>query len=102
VANATTQRRHPNAPLTPEGRRRRVGCGLDQGWSIEAAASRFQVDAKTVRKWRNRYVAEGDDGLRDRSSRPLRWPYRTPLEVRRRVLRLRQRRRTARSNSSSE
>jgi hypothetical protein len=27
VANATTRRQHPNAPLTPEGRRRMIGTG---------------------------------------------------------------------------
>ena len=57
---------HPNAPLTPEGRRRMVACVLEQGWTIEATAERFQVDAKTVRKWRDRFLAEGDAGLLDR------------------------------------
>ena len=30
---------------------------------------RLQVDPKAVRKWRDRYAAEGEAGLRDRSSR---------------------------------
>ena len=55
---------HPNAPLTPAGRARMVACVLDRGWTIEATADRFQVDAKTVRKWRDRYLAEGPDGLK--------------------------------------
>jgi transposase InsO family protein len=93
VANATTLRQHPNAPLTVEGRRRMVACVLDHGWTIEATAGRFQVDAKTVRKWRDRYVAAGDAGLQDRSCRPHRSPNRTPRQLRRRVLRLRRRRR---------
>lgn len=84
---------HPNAPLTPEGRRRMVECVLDRGWSVEATAERFQVDAKTVRKWRARFLAEGDDGLLDRSSRPHSSPNRTPRQLRRRVLRLRCKRR---------
>jgi len=50
---------HPNAPLTPEGRRRMVGCVVEQGWSVAATAERFQVDPKTVRKWRDRFLAEG-------------------------------------------
>ena len=54
---------HPNAVLTPTGRRRMVRCVLDQGWTIEATAERFQVDAKTVRKWRDRFLAEGEAGL---------------------------------------
>jgi len=84
---------HPNAPLTPEGRRRMVSCVLDQGWSVEATAERFQVDAKTVRKWRDRFLGEGEVGLLDRSSRPHRSPKRTPRSMRRRVVGLRRGRR---------
>ena len=80
---------HPNAPLTPSGRRRMVDCVLEHGWTIEATAQRFQVDAKTVRKWRDRFVAEGPSGLLDRSSRPRRSPNRTAWTVRRQVVRLR-------------
>ncbi len=80
---------HPNAPLTPEGRRRMVNCVLSHGWTVEATAERFQVDAKTVRKWRERFRAEGVTGLWDRSSRPLRSPNRTPRRLRRRVIHLR-------------
>jgi transposase InsO family protein len=84
---------HPNAVLTPTGRRRMVRCVLEEGWSIEGTAERFQVDAKTVRKWRDRFVAEGEAGLRDRSSRPHRSPNRTSRERRREVIRLRKRHR---------
>ena len=87
------RRQHPNAPLTPEGRRRMVACVLDQHWSIEQTAERFQVDAKTVRKWRDRFVAEGDDGLLDRGSRPHHSPNQTAPKVRNRVLQLRRRHR---------
>ncbi len=93
MVNATTLRQHPNAPLTVEGRRRMVACVVDDGWTVEATATRFQVDAKTVRKWRDRFLSEGDPGLLDRSSRPHRSPNRTPRLLRRRVLLLRQRRR---------
>lgn len=84
---------HPNAPLTPEGRRRMVDCVLVRGWSVEATADRFQVDAKTVRKWRDRFLAEGEAGLLDRSSRPFSSPNRTSRQLRRRVIRLRCKRR---------
>ena len=84
---------HPNAPLTPEGRRRMVACVLEHGWSIEATADRFQIDAKTVRKWRDRFLTEGDTGLLDRSSRPRHSPNRTPRRVRQLVIRLRKKRR---------
>ena len=80
---------HQNAVLTPVGRRRMVAGVLDRGWTIEMAAQRFQVDAKTVRKWRDRFVAEGVAGLLDRSSRPKHSPSRTGIAKRREVLRLR-------------
>jgi transposase InsO family protein len=91
VAHVRSQ--HPNAVLTPEGRRRMVCCVLDRGWTIEVTAERFQVDAKTVRKWRDRFVAEGDSGLMDRSSKPRRSPNRTSLARRCRVVELRRERR---------
>lgn len=84
---------HPNAPLTPEGRRRMVVCVVERGWTVEATADRFQVDAKTVRKWRDRWLAEGDAGLVDRSSRPHWSPNRTSEQLQRRVIQLRRQRR---------
>ena len=84
---------HPNAVLTPTGRARMVACVLEAGWTIEATAERFQVDAKTVRKWRDRYRNEGPAGLLDRSSRPHRSPNRTRSGLRKRVLHLRRTRR---------
>jgi transposase InsO family protein len=91
VPHARSQ--HPNAVLTPKHRRRMVDCVLERGWTIEATAERFQVDAKTVRKWRARFLAEGEAGLQDRSSRPHRSPGRTPRSLRGRVIELRRRRR---------
>jgi transposase-like protein len=70
-----------------------VGLVIDDGWTIEATAEQFQVDAKTVRKWRDRYLAEGLDGLKDRSSRPRSCPWQTPAHVRDLVLELRRERR---------
>ena len=91
MAHGRTQ--HPNAPLTPEGRRRMVDCVVVNGWTVTATAQRFQVDAKTVRKWVGRFRCEGLAGLEDRSSRPHRSPNRTPRQLRRKVIRLRQKRR---------
>jgi len=91
VSNVRGQ--HPNAVLTPEGRRRMVRLVVDRGWSVEATAERFQVDATTVRKWRRRFLEEGLAGLQDRSSRPRRSPTRTPMSCRRRVIQLRRNRR---------
>jgi len=65
---------HKNAPLTPKGRemmvRAVVACGLSKG----AAARQFNTTPKTVAKWVERFEAEGVEGLRDRSSRPLSSP----------------------------
>ncbi len=66
---------------------------LDDGWTIEATAERFQVDATTVTKWRDRFLAEGDTGLLDRSSRPKTSPNQTSAECRRRIIELRKQRR---------
>jgi transposase len=70
-----------------------VSCVIDDGWNIEATAERFQVDAKTVRKWRDRFLAEGSTGLLDRSSRPHRSASRTRRSTHKQVLRLRCKRR---------
>jgi hypothetical protein len=46
MSHARTQ--HPNARLIPRHSRNMVGCVIDEGWTIEATAERFEVDAKTV------------------------------------------------------
>ena len=66
-----------------------VACVIEGGWTIEATADRFQVDAKTVTKWRDRFLAEGNSGLLDRSSRPRRSPNQTSSAVRDRIVALR-------------
>ena len=98
--HARTQ--HPNARLTPRHRRNMVDCVLEKGWTIEATAERFQVDAKTVRKWRDRFLVEGPAGLSDRSSRPHRSPDKTSPRGRRAVIRLRRRRRWGASHIAHE
>jgi transposase InsO family protein len=90
---AHARRQHPNARLTPRHRRNMVDCVLERGWTIEATAERFQVDAKTVRKWRDRFLEHGEAGLQDRSSRPHRSPNRAPRSCRRRVIKLRKKHR---------
>ena len=65
-----------------------VNCVLD-GWTIEATAERFQVDAKTVRKWRDRFLTEGETGLQDRTSRPHTSPNKTPADTEAKVVELR-------------
>ena len=99
---AHSRRQHPNAALTPVARRKMVACVLERGWSTAAAADRFQVDAKTVRKWCSRFAAEGSGGLMDRSSRPHRSPNRTPERLRREVIELRRRRRWGADHIAAE
>ena len=69
---------HENARLTPKGREEMVRAVVDRGMSKAAAARQFNTTAKTVGKWVDRFRAEGVDGLRDRSSRPLSSPSQTP------------------------
>lgn len=59
-----------------------VACIVDQGWTLTVRAERFQVDAKTVRKWRDQFLTEGVAGLEDRSSRQHQSPNRTSRRLR--------------------
>lgn len=68
---------HKNASLTPKGREAMVRSVVEGGLSKTAAARRFNTTPKTVAKWIRRFRAEGVDGLRDRSSRPLSLPSQT-------------------------
>src|SRR6516165_1036430 len=70
---------HKNARLTPKGREEMVRAVVDRGMSNAAAARQFNTTPKTVGKWVGRFCAEGVDGLRDRSSRPLSSPGQIPL-----------------------
>jgi transposase InsO family protein len=68
---------HQNARLTPKGREEMVRAVVDCGLSRAGAARRFNTTAKTVAKWVGRFRAQGVDGLRDRSSKPLSSPSQT-------------------------
>jgi len=72
---------HANAPLGPKGRETMVLRVLERGWSLAAAAAAAGVSERTCRKWRNRYLSEGEAGLLDRSSAPRSVPHRTPEEL---------------------
>jgi transposase-like protein len=52
-----------------------VGAALEIG--VKPAARQFGTTTKTVRKWRDRYQAEGPAGLHDRSRRPHTCPHQT-------------------------
>jgi transposase InsO family protein len=79
---------HQNARTTPRSRMLMVE-RLAEGWTVGAVAKALGVDPKTVRKWRDRFVAEGEAGLRDRSSRPHRCPTRLGEEAEAEIERLR-------------
>jgi transposase InsO family protein len=67
---------HPRAKLTVEGRRLLVERVLQAGWTVSMAAEAQGCSAATGYKWIRRFTSEGHQGLRDRSSRPLRSPMR--------------------------
>jgi len=69
---------HKNARLTPKGREEMVLAVVDGGQNYAAAARKFNTTPKTVAKWVKRFRAEGVNGLRDRSSRPLSSDSHTP------------------------
>jgi transposase InsO family protein len=82
--------------MTPEGRLRMVQAVIG-GEPVAVVAARCGVDRKTVRKWRERFVAEGLAGLVDRSSRPHHTPTAIARGTAQRVITLRRQRRTMRS-----
>jgi transposase InsO family protein len=84
---------HENARTTPHGRMLIVR-RLAEGQSVSAVAAALGLSAKTVRKWRDRFTAEGLPGLRDRSAKPLCSPRRLPPETTAQIEALRRQRRT--------
>lgn len=65
---------HKNARLTYIRRIEMVHDLTKRGMSVSQAAVAYGVTAPTVRKWLGRYLADGDCGLADASSRPARSP----------------------------
>ena len=70
-------RLHGNAELSLNGRRRLVQ-RVEAGWTLAQAAEAAEVSVRTARKWVGRFIAEGEPGLLDRSSRPHSSPAATP------------------------
>jgi transposase InsO family protein len=75
---------HPNAPLSPEGRRRLCE-RVDAGRRISHVAAEAGVARQTLGKWYERWSAEGEQGLFDRSSRPACSPNQTPTQIEDRI-----------------
>ena len=83
---------HGNARTTVHGRllivqRHRAG------WPQAHIAKAMGISRRCVRKWLDRYAAEGRTGLEDRSSRPRSSPRRISAQLERRILELRRRER---------
>ena len=72
---------HANAALSLNGRRRMVRQVVEDGRSLAEAAEAAGVSDRTCSKWVRRYRAQGDAGLRDRSSAPHRVANRTDKET---------------------
>jgi transposase InsO family protein len=85
---------HKNARLAPRGRALLARRVLEEGWSKAQAAAAFGVSAKTAGKWIDRFKAEGEAGMADRSSKPNRSPQRTAAEIEAEIIALRRQRRT--------
>ena len=82
---------HKNARLTAHSRAELVRRVLG-GQPAKAVATAFGVDAKTVRKWVERFRSEGPTGLADRSSRPKTVRRPTPPRTQEQIIALRRQR----------
>ena len=83
---------HRNARTTFQGRllivqRRRAG------WKQAHIAKAMGISRKCVKKWLDRFEAEGEAGLHDRPSRPHSCPRQTSAQVEQQILALRRRER---------
>ena len=85
---------HKNARLTFARRLEMVQAVLEQGVTRGAAAAANRVSVATVRTWVKRYVAEGEAGLHDHSSRPKVSPRTISAETAAAIVELRRRRLT--------
>ena len=86
---------HANARTCPNSRRLLVRRIEEEDWSLVAAAEAAGISERSARKWLGRWRAEGEAGLRDRSSAPRRVPHRTPEPVVEAIAALRRLRMTA-------
>ena len=82
---------HGNARLTVHGRRLLVRRVIDDRRPIAHVAKEVGVSRQCATRWVKRFRAEGEAGLRDRSSRPRTTPSRTSAEREQAVLAARDR-----------
>jgi len=86
---------HANARTCPKSRKLLVRRIEEEGWSLMAAAEAAGISERTAAKWLARWRAEGEAGLRDRSSAPRRRPTQLPADRVRAIEALRRLRMTA-------
>lgn len=79
---------HKNAPLTPAGRERLCE-RIASGRPIAHVAAEMGVSRAVAAKWYQRWLADGDSGLLDRSSRPMISPASTSQAIVDRILDIR-------------
>jgi transposase InsO family protein len=79
---------HGNAKLTPVGRRVLVE-RIAGGRPVAHVAAEMGVSRQTAYRWWGRFVREGMHGLQDRPCRPRHSPRRTPVQLERRIERIR-------------
>lgn len=83
---------HRNARLTFHGRRLLVA-RVESGMPVAHVAKAMGISRQCAHRWVARFAAEGEAGLHDRPSRPLKCPTRTAPEVEEAVLAMRRRER---------
>jgi transposase len=83
---------HHHARLTIYRREELARNVLEGRLSLKEAAAEFKLSRQSAAKWVRRFRAEGQSGLRDRSSRPRRSPRSTTAERSAQVERLRRER----------
>ena len=81
---------HANARLTVHGRLLLVQRVVHEGRPVAHVAKELGVSRQCGHRWVNRYRAEGEEGLQDRSSRPHQCPVRTSAQVEHAVVALRE------------
>jgi transposase InsO family protein len=72
---------HGSARLSVHSRLTIADRVIEQGWTVSAAAAAANVSRQTASKWVRRFRDEGEAGLRDRSTRPLRVHRRIAMEL---------------------
>lgn len=87
---------HKNERLTVHGRALLVHRVVHEGLRPEEVAQAMGVSVRTVYKWVQRYLEEGEAGLQNRSSRPRCSPLATPEPVIKEVIARRRQRQTYR------